>query len=196
MREAPLHDREVFSVWQMGQHHLRRFPSRSPLNISKPGEGSEEEMKSMESEELLMLRDSLVDVEKPEPYLPCRFANQFGYDQIYVGNPNQRLQTRGGLVDGARAWLWNITGCTGAKFSLPGVERKLELTFLQCRWLLAANEHVPVQTITESTDEEASRVATRMVYESELEKRKRDPVGLPSHPQQKEPTMEPQVTPN
>ncbi|ONK73519.1 uncharacterized protein A4U43_C04F32480 [Asparagus officinalis] len=56
MREAPLHDREVFSVWQMGQHHLRRFPSRSPLNISKPGEGSEEEMKSMESEELLMLR--------------------------------------------------------------------------------------------------------------------------------------------
>ncbi|ONK80915.1 uncharacterized protein A4U43_C01F23170 [Asparagus officinalis] len=68
-----------------------------------------------------------------EPYLPCRFAHQFGYDQIYVRNPNQQLRTRGGLVDGARAWLWNITGCTSAKFNLPGVEHKLELTFLQCR---------------------------------------------------------------
>ncbi|ONK67075.1 uncharacterized protein A4U43_C06F15400 [Asparagus officinalis] len=97
-----------------------------------------------------------------EPYLPCRFVHQFGYDHIYVENPKQQLRTRGGLVDGARAWLWNITGCTGAKFNLPGVERKLELTFRQCRWLLAANEHVPVQTITESTDKEASRVATRM----------------------------------
>jgi len=23
-----------------------------------------------------------------EPYLPSRFARQFGYDQVYVGNPN------------------------------------------------------------------------------------------------------------
>jgi len=23
-----------------------------------------------------------------EPYVPSRFARQFGYDQLYVGNPN------------------------------------------------------------------------------------------------------------
>ena len=26
-----------------------------------------------------------------EPYLPSCFAKQFGYDQLYVGNPNPRL---------------------------------------------------------------------------------------------------------
>ena len=26
-----------------------------------------------------------------EPYLPCRFVSQFGYDQLYVCNPNPRL---------------------------------------------------------------------------------------------------------
>ncbi|ONK73232.1 uncharacterized protein A4U43_C04F28720 [Asparagus officinalis] len=67
-----------------------------------------------------------------EPYLPCRFARQFGYDQLYVGNPRQQLRTHGGLVDGLRAWLWTVTGCTGAKFSLPSSERQLNLTFLSC----------------------------------------------------------------
>ena len=27
-----------------------------------------------------------------EPYLPCRFARQFGYDELYIGNPNPRLR--------------------------------------------------------------------------------------------------------
>ncbi|ONK80867.1 uncharacterized protein A4U43_C01F22640 [Asparagus officinalis] len=31
-----------------------------------------------------------------EPYLPCRFARQFGYDQLYVRNPRQQLRTHGG----------------------------------------------------------------------------------------------------
>ncbi|ONK73102.1 uncharacterized protein A4U43_C04F27240 [Asparagus officinalis] len=65
-----------------------------------------------------------------ELYLPCRFTRQFGYDQLYVGNPRQQLRTHGGLVDGLRAWLWTVTGCTGAKFSLPSAERQLNLTFL------------------------------------------------------------------
>ena len=26
-----------------------------------------------------------------EPYVPCRFARQFGYDQLYVGNPSPSL---------------------------------------------------------------------------------------------------------
>ncbi|ONK58443.1 uncharacterized protein A4U43_C09F12820 [Asparagus officinalis] len=74
---------------------------------------------------------------------------QFGYDQLYVGNPRQQLRTHGGLVDGFRAWLWTMTGCTGAKFSLPSAERQLNLTFLSCRWLLAANKTVPVKPIAE-----------------------------------------------
>ena len=38
-----------------------------------------------------------------EPYLPCRFARQFGYDQLYVGNLNLHLRVSGNLYEGARA---------------------------------------------------------------------------------------------
>ena len=30
-----------------------------------------------------------------EPYVPSRFARQFGYDQLYVGNPNSSLVSWG-----------------------------------------------------------------------------------------------------
>ncbi|ONK72843.1 uncharacterized protein A4U43_C04F23830 [Asparagus officinalis] len=83
-----------------------------------------------------------------EPYLPCRFARQFGYDHLYVGNPRQQLRTHGGLVDGLRAWLWTVTGCTGAKFSLPSAERQLNLTFLSCR----------TQSKTRRIDEEGKKI--------------------------------------
>src|SRR4051812_34416107 len=36
-----------------------------------------------------------------EPYTPSRFARQFGYDQLYVGNPNSDLAARGTLLEGA-----------------------------------------------------------------------------------------------
>ena len=36
-----------------------------------------------------------------EPYVPSRFARQFGYDQLYVGNPNSDLAFMGSLIDGA-----------------------------------------------------------------------------------------------
>ena len=39
-----------------------------------------------------------------EPYVPIQFACQFGYDQLYVGNPNTSLAFMGSLIDGARAW--------------------------------------------------------------------------------------------
>ncbi|ONK67154.1 uncharacterized protein A4U43_C06F16570 [Asparagus officinalis] len=100
------------------------------------------------------------------PYLPCRFAHQFGYDQLYVGNPRQQLRTHGGLVDGLRAWLWTVTGCTGAKFSLPSAERQLNLTFLSCRWLLAANKTIPVKPIAELVAEEASQANSRVIWEN------------------------------
>lgn len=51
-----------------------------------------------------------------EPYIPSRFARCLGYDQLYVRNPNSGLQCGGGLLDDVKAWFWNITGCTGAKF--------------------------------------------------------------------------------
>ncbi|ONK72574.1 uncharacterized protein A4U43_C04F20830 [Asparagus officinalis] len=121
-----------------------------------------------------------------EPYLSCRFAQQLGYDQIYVRNPSSELWTRGGLVDGARAWLWNVTGCTGARFSLPVAECQSELTFLYCRWLLAANEPVPVKLIEELTAEATARIATRMVYEAEYQKRKEKEHAGPSRNREQE----------
>ena len=38
-----------------------------------------------------------------EPYIPNRFARQFGYDQLYVVNPNRSLAFMGSLINGARA---------------------------------------------------------------------------------------------
>jgi len=46
-----------------------------------------------------------------EPYVPSRFARQFGYDQLYVGNPNSRLAFMGRLINGAWSWryFWKNT---------------------------------------------------------------------------------------
>ena len=68
-------------------------------------------------------------------------------------------------MDGLRAWLWTVTGCTGAKFSLPGTERQLNLTFLSCRWLLAANKTVPVKPIEELVAEEASQIDSHVIQD-------------------------------
>ena len=54
-----------------------------------------------------------------EPYVPSRFARQFGYDQLYVGNPNTNLTFMGSLIDGAHAWRYFIAGCTEARLCMP-----------------------------------------------------------------------------
>src|SRR5438270_505676 len=36
-----------------------------------------------------------------EPYTPLRFTRQFGFDQLFVGNPNSDLTVRGTLLEGA-----------------------------------------------------------------------------------------------
>ncbi|XP_020262726.1 uncharacterized protein LOC109838715 [Asparagus officinalis] len=92
-----------------------------------------------------------------EPYFPCRFARQFGYDQLYVGNPNKWLITCGSLIDGVRAWFWNVAGCTGAQFSLPVAEPGLHLTFLYCRWVLAANTPLAKKKLSELESEAVVR---------------------------------------
>jgi hypothetical protein len=56
--------------------------------------------------------------------MPNRFARQFGYDQLYVGNPSKILKFAGNLFDGARAWYFFIAGGTGVTFALP--ERTLK----------------------------------------------------------------------
>ena len=53
-----------------------------------------------------------------EPYVPSRFSHQFGYDQLYVGNPNTNLAFMGSLIDGARAWRYFIAGCTEARLCM------------------------------------------------------------------------------
>lgn len=45
-----------------------------------------------------------------DPYMPNRFARQFGYDQLYVSNTNHTLGFEGSLLDGARAWYYSIAG--------------------------------------------------------------------------------------
>jgi len=54
-----------------------------------------------------------------EPYLPSRFARQFGYDQLYVGNLNTGLHFSGNLFKGAQAWYFHMVGGTEVRFNLP-----------------------------------------------------------------------------
>jgi hypothetical protein len=54
-----------------------------------------------------------------EPYMPNMFPRQFGYDQLYVGNPSPLLKFMGNPFDGARAWYYFVVGGTGVKFTLP-----------------------------------------------------------------------------
>ncbi|XP_020271581.1 cell wall protein DAN4-like [Asparagus officinalis] len=65
--------------------------------------------------------------------------------------------TCGGLIDGVRAWFWNVVGCTEAQFSLPVAEPDLHMTFLYCRWILAANTPVTKKKISELEAEAAIR---------------------------------------
>jgi len=51
--------------------------------------------------------------------MPNRFARQFGYDQLYVGNPNAKLSFSGNLFEGAQAWYYSMARGTKAIFSLP-----------------------------------------------------------------------------
>lgn len=75
-----------------------------------------------------------------EPYVPCRFARQFGYDQLYVGNPNSDLRCRGTLFDAARAWSYNIAGCTGVRFRISPWKEEPKMTLSYCTWYVEARE--------------------------------------------------------
>src|SRR4051812_29513033 len=84
-----------------------------------------------------------------EPYTPSQFARQFGYDQLYVGNPNLDLTARGTLLEGARAWFYSIVGGTGATFLLPSSQPRLLCSVNFCCWFLAATSvEVPPSFLT------------------------------------------------
>ena len=71
--------------------------------------------------------------------MPCRFARQFGYDQLYVGNPNPYLRFCGGLFEGSRAWHYSVAGGTRAVFTLPyKMPNFISLGF--CMWYFIANK--------------------------------------------------------
>src|SRR3954470_10862517 len=75
-----------------------------------------------------------------EPYLPCRFARQFGYDQFLVGNPHQSLWFIGSLSQASRCWFFSIAGCTHARFMLPREAHSLRQSFGFCRWYSRVNQ--------------------------------------------------------
>ena len=74
-----------------------------------------------------------------EPYVPSKFARQFGYDQLYVGNPNSSLAFMGSLIDGARAWRFFIAGCTEARLCMPLRTPNLLTTLGFCQWYRTSN---------------------------------------------------------
>jgi len=43
-----------------------------------------------------------------QPYMPSRFARQFGYDQLYIGNPNAGLCFSKNLFEGVQAWYYSV----------------------------------------------------------------------------------------
>jgi len=78
-----------------------------------------------------------------EPYVPSRFARQFGYDQLYVGNPNPDLNFMGSLIDGARAWQFFTADGTGARLRTPLRDPGLRTTLCFCQWYAASNSTPP-----------------------------------------------------
>ena len=72
--------------------------------------------------------------------MPCRFAQQFEYNQLYIGNPNLRLRFSGNLFEGARAWYYSVAGGTGAIFTLPHKTPNFYASFSFYSWYFMANQ--------------------------------------------------------
>jgi len=63
-----------------------------------------------------------------------RFARQFGYDQLYVGNLNLGLRFSGNLYEGSRVWYFNVVGEIKARFNLPQKTPNSYASFGFCAW--------------------------------------------------------------
>ena len=78
-----------------------------------------------------------------EPYMPSGFAQQFCYDQLYIGNPNADLSFSGNLFKGARAWYYSVAGGTKAVFSLPHKTPNCYTSLSFCTWYSLASKCWP-----------------------------------------------------
>ena len=76
-----------------------------------------------------------------KPYVPSRFARQFGYDQLYVGNPNACLAFMGSLIDCTRAWRYFIVSCTETRLCMPIKTSNLLTTLGYYQWYKASNSN-------------------------------------------------------
>jgi len=74
-----------------------------------------------------------------EPYVSSRFTHQFGYDQLYVGNPNSSLAFMGSLIDRAYAGRFYIAGCTEARLYMPLRTPNLLTTLGFGQWYRTSN---------------------------------------------------------
>jgi len=110
-----------------------------------------------------------------EPYIPSRFARQFGYDQLYVGNPNPDLHFLGSLIDGARAWQFFTADGTGARLRTPLRDPGLWTTLCFCQWYVASNSTPPGFRVNRSGVQLISHRLRRKASEKKEGKRVRVP---------------------
>lgn len=73
-------------------------------------------------------------------YKPSRSVNQFGYDQLYVGNANLDLSVQGTLFESTRALFYSIARGIRSSFLLPSSQPKLYHTLNFCFWFLTASD--------------------------------------------------------
>ena len=99
--------------------------------------------------------------------LLSRFALQFGYDQLYVGNPNASLCFSENLFEGARAWYYSVVGGTKAVFSLPHKTPNCHTSLGFCTWYSLASR-MPDFRINTSYIK-----SIKASYETKLESNKR-----------------------
>ena len=103
------------------------------------------------------------------------FARQFGYDQLYVGNPNLNLAFMGSLIDGARAWRFFIAGYTEARLRMPLRTPNLLMTLSFCQWYATFNSTPSGFTVNNSGVKLISQWLKRKVSEKREGKRVRIP---------------------
>jgi len=110
-----------------------------------------------------------------EPYVISRFARQFRYDQLYVGNPNLNLAFMGSLIDGACAWRFFIAGCTEARLRMLLRTPNLLTTLSFCQWYATSNSTLLEFNVNNSGVKLISQRLKQTVSEKRESKRVRVP---------------------
>jgi len=71
--------------------------------------------------------------------MPSRFPRQFGYDQLYVNNPNIGLRFSINLFESIRAWYYSVVEGTGAVFGLSHKMPNCYTSLSFCTWYFIAS---------------------------------------------------------